>query len=188
MRPAEPLLSGRAAPTGTIVRSSLGDSSERDADPALALAYEQLDALSGGIAQPLERGTGQRGQRKGRLGPVAEGDEPQSEAETAAGVAPDQPVRFEGHGQAVRGGPRETGGRNEVGERQRTRLERGQDRRGLVDDAHTAYRVSHKSNNVSQIARHFMATTLPQKYGTGTWSTQTPTATCSTSTSISSTR
>jgi hypothetical protein len=73
--------------------------------------------------------------------------------ERPAGVAADEVVVFQGECEAVDGGARQVGARNEVRERRRPLLEFGQDRRGLVNNADSAM-IVHKTILASYIVRH----------------------------------
>ena len=70
---------------------------------------------------------------------MAEGNEPEPEAENGLCYNAHQAVRSRATARRCACGPRQPGGRDKVGESHRTRFERRQDGHGLVDHANTDY-------------------------------------------------
>jgi hypothetical protein len=95
-----------------------------DAHPAVAPADVELSALPCLVAQAFQGGAGPRRQ--------VEPGEPRADGVATLGVAPHQAVNFQGGGQAVGGGPGQAGGLHQPGQRQRSGLERVDDRKRLV--------------------------------------------------------
>ena len=94
----------------------MGRLQRHDAAPAVALADEQLHALTRLVAERGEGGSGEIGEREGVGGGLAEGDEPEAEAEPPVGVAAHEAVLLERRRQAMGGRPRQTGGGLQLGE------------------------------------------------------------------------
>ena len=197
---------GRAAgrrPTGTIVRSPCGDSSDGDADPPVALAHVQLHALARVVAQPHEHRPGRVRPAASAVGGLPQADQAQPEGEPTVGVPAHQPVRLERDGQPVGRGPGEPGARRSARPATAARGSTApSDGHGLVQHADTAYdwvplrktlvstcgREAHRERQAKR-RRHATAAHLPRRSGTATSSTPRPASpTCSTSTSTSSTR
>lgn len=113
-----------------------------DADAVVALAPEQLRALGGVVAQGVEHGA-RRGQEPvlpGRAGQLGEAG---SENEAALHVAGHEAVVLQGDREAVRGGPGQPRGGDELGERGGSCLEGSEHDGGLVEDADARCRGVH---------------------------------------------
>ena len=134
---------GRAAggrPTGTIVRSPWGDSSDCDAHPPVAVAHVELHAL----ARLRPAATPAPGGRPPPAGTASAAARPRPisrrpEGEPAVVVAPHQPVGLERHGQPVGGGPGEAGGLDQLGQRAGPGLDGVEHGHRLVEHADAAY-------------------------------------------------
>ena len=103
-RPADPAVSGSAAPTATMVRSPCGEVERLDADAVVAVADVELRALLGLVAQLRQRRTCELRERCAveRSPPERRQSEPEREA--AVAVAADQLVHLERDCEAVGGG------------------------------------------------------------------------------------
>ena len=193
--PALPADSGRRAPTGTIVRSSRGDSIDSTQTRASPSRTKSCTRLARLLVEPCEGGTGRRPQRHGLGRLVAEADQAQAEAEAAVVVAADEPVRLQGHRQPVGGRAAQPGGADQLGERARLGLDGRQHGHRLVEDADAAYTV-HGSRSSSRNVRPSRGIdawpqqdALREGVGPPRGAAAHPASpTCSTSTSTSSTR
>ena len=98
---------GSRTPTGTVSRRPDGGLGRRDADPGLALAPVELDALAGEVAQRRQDLLGGGQQRV--VVAVRELGQGGPGTPATVGVALEQAVRLEADGEAVRGGAGEPG-------------------------------------------------------------------------------
>ena len=103
--PAEPRSSGSDGADGDDRAQARAATRARRRTPAVAVAHVELHALARLVAQPLERGAGDLGQRRAVGRGPAQGDEAQAEGEPAVAVAAHEAVGLEGDGQAVGRGP-----------------------------------------------------------------------------------
>ena len=81
------------------------------AAPPIAVGDVQLHALAGRVAQRVQRRPGELGERELLLGGAGRGGSARSPRQKRpSSIAAHQPVLLEGHGQAMGGRPRQTGG------------------------------------------------------------------------------
>ena len=119
----------------------MGRLERQHAPPLRAFADEQLNALTGVVAQPCQRRPRQLDEREPLVGDPAEGRQLRPQVEATLVVASQQPVRLEGHGEPVGGRPWQTGRRLDGAEGGRPVGNGAQDLDRLVDHADTRYSV-----------------------------------------------
>ena len=141
---AEPAVIGSAAPTGTVSLSPLARSAAatqtrtslrpRPAAPPAPGEAVELGALPGRVPELDQHrlGDGEQPVLAGRRGELGD---PGAEDEPALHVPGQQPVVLEGDRYAVRGGAREPGRGDQLGEGGRAALDGGQDGHGFVQHA-----------------------------------------------------
>ena len=106
----------------------------RDADPDVGLPPVKLRAFPCHVAKLVQYrlGDGEQPVLAGRRGELGD---PRAEHEPALHIPGQQPVMLEGNRDPVRGWPREPGRRDELRQRGRTALHRGEHRQRLVEHA-----------------------------------------------------
>ncbi len=146
---------------------TVGRLERQHAASLISLTDEELHALTRVVAELLEHRPSELDEREPCGGCLAECDETQPEVEAAVGIAPQEPVRLQRGGQAMRGRAREAGRRLQLAQRAGGGGDGLHHQHGLVEHADARYAV-HIARSLShmlgcQQGVVTMGKTLPEK-------------------------